>query len=207
MLHTFEMCATPGIMHITSAWCIWSDYQAACIISHRHVAQNQLLHEAKTQLLQLLSLDNFRPATLAEVCAVHDQRYPEALLRIAEQQQPAQHTLVEGAPTYVTSTSYDDAIQVCRTMPAANQLSIGTFHNSTGACLAMSFKICNASFMSGLHAGDAISEFAHMACQSLHSLVLPLFTDMPMSCLVFTLGMQYHLAGMLCQLYVWPVQW
>lgn len=129
------MCATPGIMRVTSAWCKRSDYQAAYIISHCHVAQNQLLHEAKTQLLQLLSLDNFRPATLAEVCAVHDQRYPEALQRIAEQQQPAQHTLVEGAPTYVTSTSYDDAIQVCHTMPAANQLSIGTFHNTTGTCL------------------------------------------------------------------------
>lgn len=42
----------------------------------------------------------------------------------------------------------------------------------------LSFKTCHASFMSGLHAGNATSESAHMACQSLPSLVLPLFTDM-----------------------------
>lgn len=62
--------------------------------------------------LQLQSLDNFRPATLAEVSAVHDKRYPEALHQIVKQQQKAaQFEIVESAPTYVTSSSYQDALQ------------------------------------------------------------------------------------------------
>ena len=64
-------------------------------------------------LLQLQSLDNFRPATLAEVYAVHDKRYPEALQKVVKQQQKAaQFEIVESAPTYVTSSSYQDALQV-----------------------------------------------------------------------------------------------
>lgn len=64
-------------------------------------------------LLQIQSLNNFRAATLAEVCAVHDKRYPEALQKIVEQQQKeAQFAIVESAPTYVTSSSYQDALQV-----------------------------------------------------------------------------------------------
>ncbi|DBB17754.1 TPA: hypothetical protein ACH3X3_002789 [Trebouxia sp. C0006] len=62
--------------------------------------------------LQLQSLDSFRPATLAEVCAVHDKRYPEALQQIVKKQQKAaQFAIVESAPTYVTSSSYQDALQ------------------------------------------------------------------------------------------------
>lgn len=68
--------------------------------------------------LQIQSLSNFRAATLAEVCAVHDKRYPEALHKIVQQQQlEAQYTIVESAPTYVTSSSYQDALQVQHTPP------------------------------------------------------------------------------------------
>ena len=89
---------------------------------HRHAAPTlqmvqHSMHATICSVLQILSLSSFRPATLAEVCAVHDQRYPAALQRIARQQQPAQHTLVEGAPTYVTSSSFDDAVQVCSATP------------------------------------------------------------------------------------------
>lgn len=64
-------------------------------------------------MLQIQSLNNFRAASLAVVCAVHDKRYPEALHKIVQQQQmEAQYTIVESAPTYVTSSSYQDALQV-----------------------------------------------------------------------------------------------
>lgn len=82
-----------------------------------HETPRHSMHDTHCAVLQILSLSSFRPATLAEVCAVHDQRYPEALQRIAQQQKPAQHTLVEGAPTYVTSSSFDDAVQVCSATP------------------------------------------------------------------------------------------
>ena len=63
--------------------------------------------------MQIQSLDSFRPATLAEVCAVHDHRYPPALEQVVQQlQEPSAYTLVESAPTYVTSSSYQDALQV-----------------------------------------------------------------------------------------------
>ena len=63
--------------------------------------------------LQIQRLDNFKPATLAEVCAVHDHRYPAALEQVAQQlQQPSEYTIVESSPTYVTSSSYKDALQV-----------------------------------------------------------------------------------------------
>ena len=69
--------------------------------------------DSSTCWLQIQSLSNFRAATLAEVCAVHDKRYPEALHKIVKQQQmEAQYTIVESAPTYVTSSSYQDALQV-----------------------------------------------------------------------------------------------
>lgn len=64
-------------------------------------------------LLQVQSLNKFRAATLDEVCAVHDKRYPEALHKIVQQQQKeAQFAIVESAPTYVTSSSYQDGLQV-----------------------------------------------------------------------------------------------
>ncbi|KAL3146501.1 hypothetical protein ABBQ32_000754 [Trebouxia sp. C0010 RCD-2024] len=61
---------------------------------------------------QVQSLNKFRAATLDEVCAVHDKRYPEALHKIVQQQQKeAQFAIVESAPTYVTSSSYQDGLQ------------------------------------------------------------------------------------------------
>ena len=70
-------------------------------------------YDYSTCRLQIQSLSNFRAASLAEVCAVHDKRYPEALHKIVKQQQmEAQYTIVESAPTYVTSSSYQDALQV-----------------------------------------------------------------------------------------------
>ncbi len=92
-------------------------------------------------LLQLQSLDSFRPATLAEVCAVHDKRYPEALQKIVQQQQmEAQYTIVESAPTYVTSSSYEDALQVSCATVIAQISALNGVHNLSHSAAAAQVK-------------------------------------------------------------------
>jgi len=62
---------------------------------------------------QVVQLSEFRRATPTEVFAVHREHYVEQLRSVVASKAPA---MVETAPTYVTSSSFDDALGV-RHMP------------------------------------------------------------------------------------------
>jgi len=58
---------------------------------------------------QIVQLSNFRRATPTEVFAVHREHYVEQLRSVVASKAPA---MVETAPTYVTTSSFDDALGV-----------------------------------------------------------------------------------------------
>jgi len=62
---------------------------------------------------QIVQLSGFRRATPTEVFAVHREHYVEQLRSVVASKAPA---MVETAPTYVTTSSFDDALGV-RHMP------------------------------------------------------------------------------------------
>jgi len=59
--------------------------------------------------VQLLNLQDFRRATTDDVCAVHERSYVLGLEKLAKR---GKNDVVDGAPTYITGTSFDDALQV-----------------------------------------------------------------------------------------------
>lgn len=60
-------------------------------------------------IVQLVSIQDFRRATVDDVCAVHERSYVLGLEKLA---QSGRVDIVDDAPTYITSTSCDDALQV-----------------------------------------------------------------------------------------------
>lgn len=60
-------------------------------------------------LAQVTNLRDFQPATVEDICRVHMRAYVQGLQRVAA----AGTDYVEyGAPTYCTTTTYDDALRV-----------------------------------------------------------------------------------------------
>lgn len=63
--------------------------------------------------VQLLDIRDFRKASVEDVCAVHERSYVLGLERLAQR---GKNDIVDNAPTYITGTSFDDALQVALKM-------------------------------------------------------------------------------------------
>ena len=61
--------------------------------------------------MQLVSIQDFRRATVDDICAVHERSYVLGLEKLTKS---GRVDIVDGAPTYITGTSFDDALQVWR---------------------------------------------------------------------------------------------
>ena len=60
--------------------------------------------------MQLVHMTDFRKATADDICAVHERSYVLGLQKLAAR---GKDDIVDaGAPTYITGTSFNDALQV-----------------------------------------------------------------------------------------------
>lgn len=73
----------------------------------------------KVIVLQLIDLRDFHPASVEDVCRVHNPRFVEALQGFIKQQHKG---VVEGAPTYVTSQTFEDSLRVATDANAGSSL-------------------------------------------------------------------------------------
>ena len=65
---------------------------------------------------------DFRKATEDDICAVHERSYVLGLERLAAR---GKDDIVDAeAPTYITGTSFDDALQVMARMPSLHPFTI-----------------------------------------------------------------------------------
>ena len=65
--------------------------------------------------MQLVHMTDFRKATADDICAVHERSYVLGLQKLAAR---GRDDIVDaGAPTYITSTSFNDALQVLAGYP------------------------------------------------------------------------------------------
>ena len=60
-------------------------------------------------LLQLSCLKDFQRATVEDICTIHDRNYVLGLEKIVRR---GKNDVVDSAPTYITPTSFDDALRV-----------------------------------------------------------------------------------------------
>lgn len=60
-------------------------------------------------MLQLSCLTDFRRATIDDICTIHDRNYVLGLEKIVGR---GKNDVVDSAPTYITPTSFDDALRV-----------------------------------------------------------------------------------------------
>ena len=70
-----------------------------------------MLAKRAALLAQVLRLQDFQPATLEAITAVHDARFVDAFQRMVASEP---YTLLESAPTYATASSFTDARKVGR---------------------------------------------------------------------------------------------
>ena len=59
--------------------------------------------------MQLVHMTDFRKAVVDDICAVHERSYVLGLEKLAAH---GKDEIVDGAPTYITGTSFNDALQV-----------------------------------------------------------------------------------------------
>ena len=59
--------------------------------------------------MQLVHMTDFRKAAVDDICAVHERSYVLGLEKLAAR---GKDEIVDGAPTYITGTSFNDALQV-----------------------------------------------------------------------------------------------
>jgi hypothetical protein len=65
-------------------------------------------------MLQVSCLTGFSKATIDDLCTIHERNYVLGLEKIVQR---GRDDIVDSAPTYITSTSFDDALRV-RTVSA-----------------------------------------------------------------------------------------
>ena len=90
-------------------------YAASCCNSRP--AQATDLQQARSMLynswchaLQLVNIQDFRKASVEDICSVHELAYVRGLERLAQR---GKDDIVESvAPTYITGTSFDNALAV-----------------------------------------------------------------------------------------------
>lgn len=63
----------------------------------------------KKCVLQLSCLKDFQRATIDDICTIHDRNYVLGLEKIVGR---GKNDVVDSAPTYITPTSFDDALRV-----------------------------------------------------------------------------------------------
>ncbi len=58
---------------------------------------------------QLSRLTDFQPASIEDLCKIHERNYVLGLEKIVRR---GRNDVVDNAPTYITPTSFDDALRV-----------------------------------------------------------------------------------------------
>lgn len=70
--------------------------------------------------MQLVHMTDFRKAAVDDICAVHERSYVLGLEKLAAR---GKDEIVDGAPTYITGTSFNDALQVLPRIPSLYSLT------------------------------------------------------------------------------------
>lgn len=87
------------------------------------------MQEEKLQhVFQVLRLDTFSPASIEDMCKLHERSYVLGLEKLVRQGK--EDMWVESSPTYITSSSFDDALRVSNLLHAELCLSTPPFARS-----------------------------------------------------------------------------
>ena len=82
--------------------------------------------------LQLVNIQDFRKASVEDICSVHELSYVRGLEKLAQR---GKDDIVESiAPTYITGTSFDNALAVQPSRPHPHLILAGPPCRETGAC-------------------------------------------------------------------------